>query len=121
MSKIKRTPTLAVDSDGLAIVRVYLSNHPIPAEIEREDYDALTGAGASPNWIYNSNGHGQRYVRSKHPDTGKERVQIGRIVAGAGRGQIVRYRDGDRLNLRRSNLVVAGGYARTADTLSAPS
>ena len=43
-----------------------------------------------------------------------------RVLLEAGPGQIVKYRDGDRTNLRRDNLYLASGPAKRCDAMIPP-
>ena len=52
------------------------------------------------------------YVSFYDPWAAGEMATLARLLVGAGRGQRVRYRDGDRTNLRLSNLHVERGAAK---------
>lgn len=109
------------DEGGRAVVRVELAKQRgLFVTMDAADYDQWIAAGRDTRFILNRNG----------PLTGTHRVVFyDRAVAGGiagvarqiinpGRGKVVRYRDGDRLNLRRANLDVQGGKARGQSTLA---
>lgn len=67
--------------------------------------------GVSPNWFLNKDGTGNYgYVRAHVPVgfgwTGPLMMLARMIVPPRSRGQLIRYRDGNPLNLRRDNLEV---------------
>lgn len=63
-------------------------------------------------WTLLPNGNGRSYVSAclrrcgqvDQPGSG-DTARLARLLVGAGRGEMVVYRDGDTLNLRRSNLL----------------
>ena len=59
-------------------------------------------------------GQAYGYVRSKNGKVKGGLSTVARLVLGTGRKQVVHYRDGDRLNLCRSNLYITKGNARGA-------
>jgi len=62
-------------------------------------------------WWFNGNGYGQAYVKHRQPGVKGGLGRVARKVVGAGLGQIVRHANGDRLDLRRENLLVQRGRA----------
>lgn len=100
------------DATGRCCTRVPLANSPLYAVLLTEDFERLTAAGLTRNWGLNRNkSEGQAYVCAKV--TGANTISVSRLVTGAGRRQIVRYGNGDRLDLRAENLYVSkGGTAR---------
>lgn len=106
------------DADGAAVVHVRMSNDPSAfATFDADDYDRLRRLYPGP-WRLNSNGLGAIYVRAVAPGTPYRNVNLAREALQPGHGRIVRYRDGDRLNLRRANLYVEEGttHRRTTPT-----
>jgi hypothetical protein len=98
--------TTFVDSAGVTCVRVPLANTHESAILRKVDYDRLKAAGLSSFWDLNGNGSGSFYVRAKRPGFGK--LMVARLVLQANEmGTVVRYANGDRLDLRLSNLYVA--------------
>lgn len=100
----KRLPLFTTDDGGQPIAIVPLANGRT-AMIDRGNWEALLCAGLTPHWTCNDNGTGCAYVRAHGRDN---TVTIARVITGAGRGRIVRHRNGDRTDLRRSNLYVLG-------------
>ncbi|WAC60785.1 hypothetical protein [Brevundimonas sp. SL130] len=101
--------------DGDAVVRVEIANkRGVFVTMDAADYDAWVAAGRSTRFWLNRNG----------PLTGTYRVVYrDRSVAGGiagvarellqpGPGRVVQYRDQDRLNLCRRNLLVRSGRAK---------
>ncbi len=52
------------------------------------------------------------YVRCKNGKVKGGLSTVARLVLGTGQKQVVHYRDGDRLNICRSNLYITKGNAR---------
>lgn len=94
----------AFDVDGAAVVHVQMSNAPGTfATFDAADYDRLRKLYPGL-WRLNDNGKGAIYVRAIAPGSGHRNVNLAREALQPGQRQVVRYRDGNRLNLRRSNL-----------------
>jgi hypothetical protein len=107
-----RDPIHTTDHDGQAIVLVPLANHATPARMFPGDYAEMRREGFSGLWTLNQNGsRGYSYVRCAHARASGRLLTVARIIAGAEAGRIVKYHDGDRLNLRRDNLYLTGGLA----------
>ncbi len=83
------------------------------AEINKDDWDFLGKLGASTAWNLSAYG---TVIAGAARAPGRN-VRIGRVLLDAGPGQIVRYRDGNPLNLRRSNLYLDKGSALGRDRL----
>jgi hypothetical protein len=66
-------------------------------------------------WTLNAAGNGHAYVRAARTRATGHLFTPARVLLEAGRGQIVRYRDGDTTNLRRDNLYLASGAAKRCD------
>lgn len=79
--------------------------------IDRDDFDRLVAEGLSLNWFLSGNGNGRYYVSVRHPRFGNT-VPVARHIMRAGRGQVVQYRSGDRLDLRKANLTRSEGAAK---------
>jgi hypothetical protein len=106
------TALRASDVDGAAVVRVQMSNAPGTfATFDAADYDRLRKLYPGP-WRLNDNGRGTVYVRAGTPGFPGRNVNLARQTLDPGLRRIVRYRDGDRLNLRRSNLYLEPGKVR---------
>ena len=109
-----RTPAHARDIDGKEIVLIPLANHSEPAKILREDFETLSAAGYTQNWTFNARASGpgaRRYVRCAAHDRKGNLTRVARLVLNTPRGRVVKYRDGNRLNLRRDNLLLSAGCA----------
>lgn len=92
------------DDDGCAVVGVPISNRPhLTAWLYATDYERITSAHAAASWLVNDNGDGRLYVRLKDRER-RNNVMVSRLVLDDPTISIIRYRDGDRLNLRSRNL-----------------
>ncbi|MDB5409356.1 MAG: hypothetical protein JWL84_4268 [Rhodospirillales bacterium] len=100
------TITRTIDHDGERIVLVPVINSRLPAKLSACDYDRLIAAGLSPRWTFNPAAPGRCYVRAPGGKATGNLALIARLVAEVGAGQCVKYADGDRLNLRRENLLI---------------
>lgn len=95
------------------------------AKVDREAFDRFAASGRSLRWFLNENGKGSYYVRFSTPEFVGQVETVARVLTGAGRGQQVEYANGDRLDLRRSNLRIgksgkARGQTPTLDEFSPP-
>lgn len=105
-----RTGEVAEDGDAVGVM---LSNRPDRVWLLREDYERIIGLYGLRAWAWSPRA---RYVRLQ-PAGGAD-LSIARLVANK-EGKIA-YRDGDRINLRRENLVLGRpGYGRTVGTTKA--
>ena len=93
---------------------VPLANHSRPARIDAKDFEMLLAEGYSDQWNFNRVGQGYGYVRCKDGKIKGGLSTVARLVLGAGKKQVVHYRDGDRRNLCRSNLYITKGNAKGA-------
>lgn len=118
MSKHKQqaAPEFTTDADGNRLVHVALACTHERATLYAEDYERVIADGFSPYWAIASTGGRQRYVlvQARSPSNVGRSLTVARLVAQAGKGQRVGYSDGDRLNLRRENLVLTKGPAKAA-------
>ena len=106
------TALRAFDLDGTAVVHIPMSNaRGTYATFDAADYDRLRTLYPGA-WRLNDNGSGKLYVRAVTPRTLGMNVNLAWEALQPGPGRIVRYRDGNRLNLRRSNLYVEEGKVR---------
>jgi hypothetical protein len=78
------------------------------AILDKQDFERLTTAqGLCDQWYLNTNGSGLLYVRApSRPGDSRTLVSVANEIVQPGRNEQVRFRDGNRLNLRRSNLAV---------------
>lgn len=106
----KRQPTFTADEHGQPIVLVPLATGHT-ARVDLADWEALLLRGVSPNWTRNTAVAGFAYVRARGP--GRGLVMVAREIVGARPREIVSHRNGDRTDLRRSNLKIStGGRAK---------
>ncbi|WP_426014063.1 hypothetical protein [Caulobacter sp. DWR2-3-1b2] len=111
MTKTK-TPMATHEDDG-STLRVPLGNRPgYFATIDAADLSRLHDWGYRGGWFANSNGNRRQYVRTSGQPGDPTLVQVSRLITGAGPRQIVRHRDGDRLNMTRRNLEVISRASR---------
>jgi len=82
---------------------VTLSNFPEPALVDQQSLDDLEEAGIYGNWFINDDGHGNMFVRIKHGGTV---VSVARLITKAQRGERATFKNGNRFDLRLSNLKV---------------
>lgn len=115
-----RKPTLMYETrpdpeDGrsiqAAVVNVPLSNAQV-AQIDLEDYNLLMEKGFSDQWWAHSNGGKHAYVRTSRLDAPGKLFTVARLIAGGQWGTRVRYRNGNPLDLRQSNLKVREGFSK---------
>lgn len=96
------------DPDGRIVVGVLLPKSGQRAWIFQSDYDRIVATHGHAGWYLNSNNHGVSYVRLDHPQT-RRTTTVARLVAGDFPRSAIRYRDGNRQNLRSNNLEMAHG------------
>lgn len=109
MAKLRRNVETVIE-DGRELVRTSLNPaSPNIVELWKDDYDYLINKlKINPNW--NS-------VSSKRPNVlavsiTNSKVSVARVLLDADQGQIIRYKDGNPLNLRRENLLLLDGDGR---------
>ncbi len=108
MVKLRRNIETVVE-DGKELTRVSINgNGDTTAELWKDDYKFLTEKlRLNPNWSSPSN---RRNVLALSITPSK--VSVARCLLDADAGQIVRYKDGNCLNLRRENLLLLEGDKR---------
>ncbi len=110
MSEAKRAPILSTDPDGTPIITVPLTNG-YAATLRLEDWEQISSLYGE-NWQANSDGKGRVYASAyRNPDADLTDPRIGpiamaRAIVEAKPGEIVRYRDGNTMNLRLTNLYI---------------
>ena len=99
--------------DGTRIVHVPLANG-LRATVDAADFDRLMRLGLRPTWVFNDNGRGCHFVRSRFPlGIGTpNNIQVARAIMAPPPGCVVKYSDGNPLNLRRNNLWVVERASR---------
>lgn len=103
----KRPVEVRRDHSGELTVLVKLTGGNVAATTYAA-FKRLMDAGVSPNWVLNSDGKGRVYVRCIRPNAlGGNLLMVSRLIIGPEERRLaVRYRDGNRLNLRPENLLV---------------
>ncbi|MFG7490038.1 hypothetical protein [Methylorubrum rhodesianum] len=102
--------TFTKDPDGRDVVGVLLTNRPATAWLYLEDFTRVLKAYPHSPWSLTTNEQGRPYVRVRGTGKGSPSVYVARLIAGAYDRTSVQFRDGDGLNLRRTNLShVPGG------------
>jgi len=96
------------DPDGRTVFGVPLSNSKERAWLYAEDYAELLKVHGPGRWRLNG-ACGCAYVRMSSPTQGGGNVMVARSIAAASRRTSIHYADGDRLNLRSSNLYASRG------------
>lgn len=105
-ASIARTPELHTDDHG-DFFEVPVSNRrDLVALIDAADYHALRRDRRSLALFVQANQQGREYVLVARPDRGRGPVltTAARLIMKPGLKRTVVYLDGNRLNLRRSNL-----------------
>jgi hypothetical protein len=109
----RREPVFTTDEDGQRIVRVPLNLPGAVATVAEDDFVRLRANGFTDQWTTWHDGRsGCSYVVLGVTGLRGSILWVSRLIAEAGRGQRVGFRDGNRLNLRRDNLVVTGGWSK---------
>lgn len=99
----------AIDHDGVKVMKVPLSDGIHEAQLWPQDYRRLADMGFTTGWCFNLAKPGLQYVRiadSQERFGPGKLVVAARLIMDANIGERVKYRDGNRLNLRRDNLNV---------------
>ena len=123
--KPDNNPIPFADEHGAACFRIPLSNSPDTfAILDQQSFTNLISQGLTGRWFLNSNGAGRSYVRISVPVEGRRggtNLLVARLIIGAGPRTVVRYANGNPLDLRFVNLAWRKGKSgRTdADTLAA--
>ena len=107
-------PNFTTDAHGQELAHVALANTDKRATLYAEDYRRLMDAGFTRYWALNGDGHGNAYVmlNGYTPNGRCGPSPVARFIVDASKGRTVKYADGDRLNLRRENLVIGRGPAK---------
>ena len=107
------------DEHGQPCFHVPMSNAPgIFAIVDQHSYARLRALGLTNTWLLNGNGTGKRYVRTAVPTEGRAKgtiLLVARLIVGAGPGTVVRYANGNPLDLRFINLAWRKGKSKRTD------
>ena len=108
---IKTKRPVRFSDDGLTVFVDLASGK--SATIDRDDYERFIRDGVSLNWYLTIDRDGRHYVHVHAPLLGNV-VTVARLIMRAGRGEIISYYNGNRLDLRKANLRRGEGPARRA-------
>lgn len=111
----ERTITYSRDPSGREVAHVPLARRSETAAIYRDDLERLTTSGVPFPWYLNT-ARCCSYVSAYDPDHLGKNQTVARRLIDAPKGRIVKYRDGDRLNLRRDNLYLTEGASAKGKT-----
>ena len=104
------------DDDGQRCTRIPLARYGNCAILYAEDLEELARRGYLLRMQVSYNrGHAVGYVHLRDPRNNGVNHVVARLILGAPPRTVVRYRDGNRLNLRRSNLLLRRGGSAKAD------
>ncbi len=81
------------------------------AEVYADDLARLEQQGFGLRWYFNR-ASGKSYVSTAERFHKGGNAQVARLISGAPKGLVVRYRDQDPRNLRRENLYFETGNAK---------
>ncbi len=113
------SPIPFTDEHRQPCVRVPLTNAPgASAIVDEASYADLRARGLTGPWFLNDNGTGRKYVRTGVPVAGQPKgtlLLIARLILGAGPGTVVRYANGNPLDLRFTNLAWRKGKSKRTD------
>jgi|GEM_PF-6871116 len=115
MSAINRHPLTINDTgDYPRVLLVPLSRGKGYAQINEEDLARLHSNGYVGKWFLNANASGNAYVRLYYGDNNKN---VATLIMDPPPGYVVRYRNNDRKDLRRCNLILQSRNALKAENL----
>lgn len=105
MSRITPEPTTIIDERGNRVTLVPLSMNRGFVKVNEEDYLSLRSMGYVGGWYLNQRVAASEYVLINNKATGNNQT-VARLIMSPPRGYVVRYRNNDRKDLRRCNLVL---------------
>jgi len=110
MVKLRRNVETVIENERELVRSSLNGNGNKIVEIWKDDYDFLINKlKLNPNWV-TSNAEKNNVLAFSI--TKSNRVSVARCLLDADVGQIVRYKDGNPLNLRRENLLLMDGDKR---------
>lgn len=110
---VRHAPLRFTDERGRECLKVPLDRYGRKyATATVQGYRAVQDAGATGAWCLNDNGSGNSYVRCNAAGT---LLMPARIIAGAKARSVIRYVNGDPLDLRPENIVLRKGASKRAD------
>lgn len=108
---IKTKRPVRFSDDGLTVFVDLASGQ--TAMVDRDDYERCLNEGLSLNWYLAKDRAGNNYVAVYAPRLGNI-FTVSRYIMRAGRGEVISYYNGNRLDLRKANLRRGEGAARRA-------
>lgn len=105
------------DENGLNCLRIPLDRAGRSYAIATEaDYHRLQRSGATGTWFLNDAAPGRTYVRTAiRTECGQTLAMVARLIMEARPRTVIRYVNGDHLDLRPWNLVAQKGKAKRDD------
>ena len=97
--RTRRVPLDTTDTDGRPIVLVPLGRPGQLAKLFPKDFGRLRTAGITDQWRMLQSKRGFAYVRCADPQQNRL-VSVTCLIMAPPPGYVVKYRDGDRTNLR---------------------
>ena len=94
------------NKENPSLLELTLTKSKAKVLIDEEDFNDLMGLDISMDWILFE---GLVWVRR-----GDQRISIARLIRDAGKGTKIVYKDGNQLNLRRDNLIIATGAGKAS-------
>lgn len=112
------SPIPFTDEHGQPCFHIPMSNAPgVSAIVDQHSYAALRSAGITGPWFLNGNGTGKSYVRIAVRVKGSATLLlVARLIIGARPGTVVRYANGNPLDLRFLNLAWRSGTSKRTDS-----
>jgi hypothetical protein len=95
------------------VITVPLTTTDEVAILDPDDFKFLTEELGLSTTFFRNGGPVPRYVRTHIKQTPGKLVSVARVLTGAGPGEFVKHRDGDRLNLTQFNLILRQGGSAT--------
>jgi hypothetical protein len=99
----------SLDHDGQKIVTIALTNSDLKVAMYEHSLNELETVGIPLAW---------RLVQGDVCLRGDKKVRVARLVRKAGKGDIVRFRDGCRTNLKTDNLTLSNSRDLASETVS---
>lgn len=97
--------TYGTDPDGRFIASVRVTSRATKAILYQEDYDRVVAQYGRHEWAAQNNDALKDTVFVSGPNAGGK-TDVARFLTGNVAGKVVRYVDGNPLNLRKSNLAL---------------
>lgn len=98
------------DEKQRPIVLVKLADGIRVAKLFKDDYERLKSKGLHRPWLWNETGQGTGYVRLAAYRFPGRLETVARLIMRRWMGSVIKYKNGDHLDLRRTNLIRRGGF-----------